>query len=444
MAQVNPPPVRKREIFGWAMYDFANSSYTTVVVSFIYSAFFIAYIVPPELDQFRNSFWSVAVAVSTALAIFLAPLIGVVCDYTARKKQFLAICTLLSVSSTGALFFVNPGDLWLGLFFLIVSNTAWMLSESFIASFLPEISTPKNIGKISGFGWGIGYAGGLISLLIVLAIITTSASENLNGYVFQVKLAMVAIALFYGFGASLTLILLKERAVTNQEYEHLSLRELLRAAITRLADMKAIVGDYPVLFRFLLSFMVFSAGISIVVKFFGIYAQEEVGISGGQLIAAGAILQISSMLGAIGFGFLEDKVGAKPTLLFSLLWWVLGIVGIYFLANLSNLFGLEEALVFIGLAFVAGTAMGATQSTSRAIVGLMANPKDSAMLFGLWGTFARFGIILGMLFGPVSDVFGRHDALLFILVYFIAGGLMLMTVPISRGYYRPQANVVKT
>ena len=106
--------VKKREIFGWAMYDFANSSYTTVVVTFIYSAFFVNYIVPPELAHLKNTFWSIAVALSTALAIILAPFVGVLCDFSGNKKQFLAWCTLASVLGTAGLFFVDPGQVGLG------------------------------------------------------------------------------------------------------------------------------------------------------------------------------------------------------------------------------------------------------------------------------------------------------------------------------------------
>lgn len=424
--------VKKREIFGWAMYDFANSSYTTVVVTFIYSAFFVNYIVPPELAHLKNTFWSIAVALSTALAIILAPFVGVLCDFSGNKKQFLAWCTLASVLGTAGLFFVDPGQVGLGLLFLVISNTGWMLSESFIASFLPELAPRKNIGKVSGIGWGIGYIGGLLSLLLMFRIITSSAQLDVAAYIDENQLAMIFIALFYALGALPTFLLVRERAQPQPGFANAKLTTLLKAGTERILAMKGLVEEYPVLFRFFIAFMVYSAGISVVVKFFGIYAQEEIGITGSTLVLIGATLQLSSMIGAIGFGFLEDRLGCKSTILLSLLWWLLGIIGIYGLTPLATLFGLSQESMFTVLAFVAGSALGATQSASRALVGLLAHPKDSALLFGLWGTFGRFAIIIGMSFGPISDLLGRHTALLFIMLYFILGALMLMAVPIGK------------
>lgn len=426
-----PPAVRKREIVGWAMYDFANSSYTTVVVSFIYSAFFVAYIVPPELAHLKNTFWAVTVAISTGLAIILAPLVGVLCDYSGRKKRYLAWCTWVSVLATGGLFFVDPGNIALGMAFLICSNTAWMLSESFIASFLTELANRDNMGRISGIGWGIGYIGGLLSLLMIIAIVTTSAADNLERYINQNQLAMIAIALFYGLGALPTFLFVKERALPRPGFEQADLPTLLRAARQRLGAMRSLIGDYPVLFRFFIAFMVFMAGVSVVVKFFGIYAQEEIGIAGTQLLIIGATLQIASMIGAIGFGFLEDSLGSKNTLLLSLLWWLCGLMGIYLLEPLQAITGLGTVSLFVIISFIAGSAMGATQSASRTVVGLLARPEDSALLFGLWGTFGRVAIILGMSFGPVSDAIGRHNALLVIMAYFVLGGLLLRRVPLN-------------
>lgn len=429
-------PVKKREIFGWAMYDFANSSYTTVVVTFVYSAFFVAHIVPPELAHMKNSYWSLAVALSTALAIVLGPLIGVLCDYSGQKKRYLAVCTLLSVFGTGGLFFVNPGDIALGIAFLVISNTAWMLSESFVASFLPELSTKANIGRISGIGWGIGYIGGLLSLLLVFALITTNFQANPNGFIHQNQLAMVAIACFYALGAMPTFWLVKERATAKPGFEKTDWRALSKAAATRLIAMRAIIADYPLLFQFFLAFTVFSAGIAVVVKFFGIYAQEEIGISGSTLLIIGAVLNISSMIGALCFGLLEDMIGAKRTILLSLLWWAIGIVGIYLLTPLAALSGITEANLFVLIAFIAGSALGATQSASRSMVGQLSRPADCALLFGLWGTFGRFAIILGMTFGPISDLLGRHSALLFILLYFAIGAAMLAPIPLQRALAR--------
>lgn len=430
-------PVKKREIIAWAMYDFANSSYTTVVISFIYSAFFVQYIVPPELSHLKDSLWALSIAVSTGLTLFLAPILGGMCDLTGNKKRYLAWCTWVSVIATGGLYFVNPTDIYLGMSFLILSNTAWMLSESFIASLLTDIATKKNMGRISGIGWGIGYIGGLVSLVLMTLIITANPELNLQKYVSQNQIAMLIIALFYGLAALPTFIFVKQRTAI-QTIDAPKFSELLNKAVKRVFSFKQLLEQYPILFKFFLAFLFYMAGVAVVIKFFGIYAQQEIGIKGSELLIIGATLQIAAMLGAIGFGFLEDKIGAKKTLLISLAWWLTGILGIYFLSVLSGISGLSESQVFVFIAFIAGAAMGATQSASRAVVGILAKPEDSALLFGLWGTVSRLAIILGMSFGLVSDLTSRHDALLIIMMYFIVGALLLLRVSLDSIKYQNQ------
>jgi UMF1 family MFS transporter len=433
MTTSNPTaPVKKREIFGWAMYDFANSSYTTVVVTFIYSTFFVAYIVPPELAHMKNTFWSLAVAISTGLAIVLAPFVGVLCDFSGKKKKYLAYCTAASILGTFGLFLVEPGQIWAGLILVVISNTAWMLSESFIASFLPELSSKENMGKVSGIGWGIGYLGGLLSMLLILMLFPKDILKGTEQYIDRNQMAMLIIAGFYFLCSLPTFLLVKERAIPREGFANANFKTLSKAAFNRIIEMKQIIREYPILFKFFIAFMAYSAGVAVVVKFFGIYTQEEIGIVGSEFALVGMILQISAALGAIGFGFIEDKIGSKNTVLMSLMWWIVGILGIYFIQSLLDLTSLPLVPVYVGIAFIAGSALGATQSASRAIVGQLSKPQDSALLFGLWGTFARFAIIIGMTFGPVSDLLGRRAALLFILVYFIIGGLMLIRIPLNK------------
>ncbi|TCS42467.1 MFS transporter [Reinekea marinisedimentorum] len=431
-SSMNSKRFSKREVFGWAMYDFANSSYTTVVITFIYSAFFIAHIVPEELSHMRNSLWAAAITISTLISIFAAPFVGVICDLNGNKKAYLAVCTLGSVIGTACLYFVGPGNIALGLIFLVISNTAWMLSESFNASLLTDISNKQNIGRISGIGWGVGYIGGLLSLIIVSLIIKSSPHDSYAAYINENQMAMLFIALFYLLASLPLFAFVKTRKPENSEFSQLRATELAKLAFQRLIQFRVLTRQYPVLFHFFMAFLVYSAGISVVIKFLGIYASEDVGITGTELIYVGATLQISSMVGAIGFGFLEDKIGSKPAILYSLALWIGGIIGIYFLDKISLLLGTSLTTSFLIIAFIAGSALGATQSCSRALVGRLTSPEDSSLMFGLWGTFARLSIILAMAFGPLSDLVGRKNGLLLILVYFVLGGVMLMRVPVNK------------
>jgi len=424
----NNNTIQKREVFGWAMYDFANSSYTTVVITYIYSAFFISTIIPKE-SSLQDTYWSIAIVASTLFSVILSPILGAMADFNGRKKKYLIWLTSVSVVFTASLFFVKPGQVWLGISLLVFSNTAWMLSENFIASFLPDITTPQNIGKISGLGWGIGYLGGLLSLILMLVIITANKYENPELYIYQNQVAMFAAALFYLLAAIPSFIFLKERKLTATGYSGQSVATLVKASAIKASNMMALINQYPTLFRFFIPFTMYSAGISVIVKFFGIYASEELSITGTFLILAGAILQLSSMLGAVVFGFMQDKLGAKFTLQLSLLWWLIGLLGIYYLETISLFFAIEIKLMFIVIAFISGSALGATQSASRAIVGLITKKEDASLSYGLWGVFGKFAIVLGMVFGPISDAVGRHSALLVIMFYFLVGLFLLKLVP---------------
>jgi len=424
-------PVKKREIFGWAMYDFANSSYTTVVITYIYSAFFVSHIVP-QSSQMRDSYWAIAIVISTLLSVILAPILGAMSDLSNHKKKYLTWLTTISVVFTAGLFFVEPGQIWFGITLLIFSNTAWMLSENFIASFLPELSTQRSIGRISGIGWGIGYIGGLLSLLLMIVLITADADKNTSEYINQNQFAMVVVAIFYMLAALPTYIFLKERKITPDNSPEISRQVILKHSLNKVGNMFELIQQNPLLFRFFIPFTVYSAGIAVVVKFFGIYASEELNISGTFLIMAGAILQIASMLGAVFFGMLQDKTGPSFALKLSLFWWLIGILAIYFLTPIASFFDSDVKEIFIVVAFIAGSALGATQSTSRAIVGMISKPKDAALSYGLWGMFGKLAIVLGMVFGPISDAVGRHQALLVIMVYFVIGIALLRLVPLQK------------
>jgi UMF1 family MFS transporter len=425
-------PVHKIEIFGWAMYDFANSSYTTVVISLLYSAFFTAYIVPPG-EQVRDTYWAVAIIASTVVAIVLSPLVGAICDYSGRKKRYLFYSTVTCALSTMALVFVEPGDVWAAIALITVSNAAFMIGEAFCGSFLTDLATKDTMGIISGLGWGLGYFGGLTSLIIVQLLVVADPGSDLAAYVDQNRWAMVAIGVFYLCAAMPTFLLVKERSKPVPGFEDASMKRLLAAGLAELRETANIAKKYDVLFRFFLAFTVYMAGLEVVIKFIGIYATAELSLATSDLIKLFLILQISAAAGALAFGFLEARLGAKPTVLATIVWWIVGVFAIFFLDQLAALIGTERNNVFFAIAIIAGGGIGSIQSSSRAVVGILSPANRSAQMFGFWGMFSRIAIILGMSFGFLADAIGsRRYALLLVVAFFAVGGLMLLRVPIDR------------
>lgn len=424
-------PVKKREIFGWAMYDFANSSYTTVVISFVYSAFFTAHVVPAD-STVKDSFWALAIVFSTIIAIVLSPLAGAICDFSGGKKKYLLASTLTCAISTACLAFVGPGDIWLAIFLIAISNAAFMLGESFIASFLTDIANSDNMGKISGLGWGLGYFGGLSSLILVYSFIGDSAALETSEIVSRNQIAMLMLSGFFFLSALPTFILVKERTEPVAGFEDAGFKRLMLAGLNEMKSSFSLVKNYPVLFKFFLAFMVYMAGLEVVIKFIGIYSQVELELSASYLQMMFIILQFSAAGGALAFGFLETRIGAKTTVLTTIVWWVIGVMAIFFLDQIAAFAGTERGNVFLVIAMIAGAGIGSIQSSSRAVVGLLSPPGRSAQMFGFWGMFMRLAIILGMTFGPVADALGsRRMALLLVAGFFVVGGLMLVRVPIT-------------
>lgn len=434
MTHPEAPPVKRREIFGWAMFDFANSSYTTVVISFVYSAFFVGYIVPED-SAMRDSLWALAIVASTVIALLLAPLVGAVCDLSGRKKRYLIGTTLLCSVGTGMLALASPGQVWLAVALLVLSNVGFMLSETFCASFLTDLADDDNMSRISGLGWGIGYFGGLTSMVIVMFfVITSDPVAEPTTYITQNRVAMVVVGAFFALAALPTFLLVRERTRPAPGFERASWGRLFGAGVQELSRAAQTVRAHPILFRFLLAFTVYMAGLDAMIKFVGIYAREEVRLGEGELVTLFLVLQLSAAAGAVGFGYLGRIIGEKSTVMLTLFWWMAAGLAIWGLAPLAAATGVDPKTLFMIIALMAGSGMGSIQASSRAVVGILAPPEKSAQMFGFWSLFMRLASILGMSYGVVSDVFGsRRDALLLVVAFFAVGAVLLAPVRIDEG-----------
>lgn len=417
--------VQRREIVGWAMYDIANQAYTTVVISFIYGAFFVAYIVPAN-SPLQDTYWSLALVGSMLLAMLISPVLGQAIDRGVRKKQMLAISTGICVIFTAALWWVSPGQVWLGVALLLVSNTAWMLGEAIVATFLPNLANKRNMGVVSGLGWGLGYLGGLLSMAVVtLFIITANPQTELALYIQQHQWAMVAIALYFIVFSLPTFIWLKE-------HPQPSAKRLVQTRWQQSLNVRQIAQQQPELMRFLWAFLFYMAGVQTVIKFIGIFTSVELGLSLDDLLVVFLATQISAMVGAIGFGFVERWIGARPTLLITIGLWLIAIIAMIFLQDLAVWLQRSALEVFTVVALLAGTGIGSIQASSRSLVGQLAQDARAGSAFGLWGLFMRAAAILAAGFGVVADVFSRQQALLMVVAFFVLGALLLLRVPLNQ------------
>ncbi len=393
--------MRRREILAWAMFDFANSSYTTVIVTVAFSVYFTSAIVP-------------------GAQLLVAPLVGAAADDAGRKKPLLGATYALCVAATAALYFVLPGRVALAMALFVVSNVAFALGENLIAAFLPEISTPETVGRISGFGWGLGYFGGLASLLLVRPLMSAGLDA---GHADRVRLIWPATAAFFLIAALPTFIWLRERAPRTAWK---GFRSYARQGVERVITTGHSISHFRQLARFLVVFFVYSLGFTIAIAFSGIFARTTLGFTANELVALFLILQLTSAAGAVLFGWLQDRVGSRRALQLSLGNWI--VVG---LASAAC----QTKLQFLVIGLLAGVGIGSLQATSRGVIAMFSPPSKSGEFFGFWGLSLRAAYALGpVLFGAVSAWSGsQRIAVLAATAAFVVGFVGLRWVDADAG-----------
>lgn len=412
--------VRPREVWGWMMFDFANSGYTTVVITAVFNAYFVAIVA--EGQVWATFAWTLALSISYALIVITAPLIGAYADAHAAKKTLLALTTIGCVAATAALGFVGPGDLVLGIALLIVSNFFYGSGENLIAAFLPELATGGALGKVSGWGWALGYIGGLVSLGASLAYVTWAQAQGQSSAQF-VPVTMVITAALFALSALPTFLYLRERA-----------RPLKRAdgvyasAFVRTWETLRDAGRYRDLMRFLACILFYQGGVQAVITLAAIYAEQAMHFSTQQTILLILVVNITASLGAALFGQVQDKLGHVRTLAITLVGWCVMVL----LAWLA-----EGPAMFWVAANLAGICLGASQSAGRALVGYMSPPDRLAEFFGLWGLAVKLSSILGpVTYGVVSWISGGDHRLAILITgsYFLVGLALLAGIDAGRGH----------
>ncbi len=426
----------RKELFGWAMFDFANSSYTTVIITVVFCIIFPRLIVG-DGPEFRlgNLLWSTALSLSYLVVLISAPVFGAIMDYTASKKKFLLGSCLLTVLATATLYFVEPGSIILGMFLIILSNVGFSYSESFVSSFLPGLGPSKDLGKISGYAWGLGYFGGLASTAIVIfglgaGVYTLENFANL-------RLVGPVTGAFFLIAAIPTFLWVKERTTARALPAG---ENFFSIGFARLKKTMRDSRDYKDLMILLASFFFAYAGLSIVISFAFIYGDQVVKWSAFTQILMFVITQITAAGGAFLFGFIQDRWKAKQTFMLTLVLWVVAVTLIYGVDSvtifINSALGLtmKEEHVFLIIGSIAGLGLGSTQSACRAMVGLFSPDTKSGEFFGLWSFASRLSAIFGLMgLGLLQTLFGLRQAVLVCSVFFFIALVIVLFVDEERG-----------
>ena len=411
--------VHRKEVWAWAMFDFANSGFTTVVITAIFNAYFVSVVAANQ--EWATLAWTSALAVSYLLIILTAPLLGAYADLHSAKKRLLLMTTVGCVGFTALLSTVGPGDLWLAVLLIILANFFFGSGENLIAAFLPDLARGEALGRVSGWGWSLGYIGGLFSLGCSLIYVNWAQDQGLQAAQF-VPITMLITALLFAASSVPTFLYLRERP-------HFSpiVYPILAQSVTRLKEVFSQSWPYVDLRRFLICLTFYQAGVQTVIILAAIYAQQVMGFGAADTILLVLIVNITAALGALIFGSVQDKIGHVATISVTLIGWILMVLLAW---------AAEGPVMFWISANLAGLCLGASQSSSRALVGFFSPASHRAEFFGLWGLAVKLSSILGPItYGLISWITkGDHRlAMLVTGIYFIIGLLILMGINVQRG-----------
>ena len=412
------PGVKRKEVFGWAMYDFANSGYTTVVITAVFAAYFVGAVA--NKAEWATLAWTSALSISYAIVMLTMPAMGEWADRHAAKKKLLMAVTAACVVGTAALSWVGPSQVALALVLIVISNTFYSYGESLTASFLPELAKPEAMGRISAWGWAWGYLGGMLTLGICLAYVLWAQGQGQSAGQF-VPITMLITAGIYALSAGVTFVLMKEHATPQLTRQPQN--SYWRQLATTFNEAKA----YKDFMQLMACAVAYQGGVAVAITLAAIYAEQVIGFQPQETMVLIFVLNIAALVGSLILGYAQDKIGHKLALSLTLWGWALTCV----VAALST-----SKEMFWWAAALAGVCMGSSQSTGRAMAGLLIPSHRLAEFFGLWSFAIRLASILGpMGYGLITWLTDGNQRLAIAATtsLFLLGWLLLLPVKLQRG-----------
>ncbi len=413
LAQLQPVArrIHKKEVFGWSMFDFANSSFTTVIITAYFGAFFKDTIVGEA--GAGSTLWGLSLSLSQFVVIVSAPLLGALADFSGAKKKFLLATYLGCSLGTIALGLAGPGDVALAMLLFILANICYSSGENFVSAFLPEIAPPEKMGRVSSIAWGLGYFGGIGALLLAVGIFALNPEAH--------RWVWVMVGVWFLLAGLPTFVFVPERKRREAMPEGQTIATI---GFHRLGQTLRQVKRFRQLFRFLFTYMVYGCGVFAVVAFAGIIGKDMLGFSDTTLGIFLIVTNVLAAAGALGGGWLQDKLGSRTAIVSALVVWIIATGLILFIRERADGEAASaSARVIIWIVGVlVGLAMGATFATSRAFVGLLSPENKAAEFYGLWGLFGKLGAMVGpFAFGYMNDAFGSRPAILALGGFFVLG-----------------------
>jgi len=392
----------KGKVFVWTLFDFANTSFSIIVVTFLYAVYFKKTVAGNE--SIGDLYWSIGTSTAMIITAIISPILGAIADYSAGKKRFLLFFTILCILGTASLYFIGPGQIFWGVFLFVLANVGFEAGLVFYDAFLPEITAPKNYGRVSGYGFGMGYLGSLATLAIVYPFIQASL----------IKESFPVAALFFLIFSLPIFFFLKEKR-RNVEHE----QSFISIGFSRVWSTLTNLKNYKNLAIFLVAFFFYIEGVNTVIFFSGNYASTTLGFSEMELLVFFIVVQTTAIVGSVVLGIVADKIGQKRTIVITLFTWILTVLLAFFIYD-------KIGFYIVGL--LAGAAMGSCQSTSRSLMSKLTPADKKTEFFGFYSFFGKSSAVIGpLVFGLVSFLSGNQRLAIISIAFFFIVGLLILT-----------------
>ncbi len=413
----------RRGLFGWCLYDWANSAFPTVITTFVFSAYFTKAIAADEISGTAQ--WGIAISLSGLFVALLSPCLGAIADHGGRRKPWMFVLTLLCVVASALLWLARPETnfIILALSLAALANFAFEMAMVFYNAMLPDLVPRQHIGRLSGWGWGLGYAGGLVCLGLTLVLLVQAETPifGLDKENFEhIRATGPMVAIWMAVFAAPFFLWTPDRPD-----QGISFAAALKRGIATLIDTFRRVREYNQIVRFLIARMMYTEGLNTLFTFGGIYAAGTFGMEFDELILFGIALNVTAGLGAAAFAWVDDRIGPKRTIL-------IAVTGLAVLG--AVLLFVEGKALFWTFALPLGIFVGPAQAASRTMMARLAPPRMMTEMFGLYALSGKATAFLGpALLAWMTVVFASQRAgMAVIMVFFLLGLVLLMGVADKR------------
>ena len=409
---------QKYKVFSWLLFDFANTSFSVMMVTFAFPLYFKNVICGG--DPSGDALWGFSVSLSMLLVALVSPVLGAAADYSGKRKRFLLFFTLTSIAATALLSFSGPGMAVMAAILFILANMGFEGGLVFYDAYLKELASDKSVGRVSGYGFAMGYLGALSILLLVKPLLSKGiVLSNIP----NVQMSFFVVAIFFALFATPLFLLLRDEKKESRPAISLA---ALGQSIREVKFTVRHIMNYPDLARFLLAYFFYNDAILTIIAFSSIYAQNTLGFTTGDLIIFFMLVQTTAIAGSVIFGFITDKIGPKRTIVITLMIWFVVVLAAIVADS-------KELFFYTGM--LAGMSMGSSQAASRSMMTRLTPREHVTEFFGFYdGTFGKASAVVGpLVFGLVSSQAGSQKAALASLLLFFTVGLVLMTRVRSAG-----------